>query len=285
MNSINPLSPHLRGRKIPQFADSVFIDEDHSKKHSILPHVHRDFLELYFVYSGKNRYMVDNRYYDLHAGDIVICNANTLHGESPSDSRQIRSYSVALKDVFLSDLPKNTLCPPDEVPILSTGLLSEQIGSLFYMINVLSADMTHLGDTVNTMSASLLLLTYEMLLSRRKIQTKKTTSSSVARRVQEYIDAHYHETITLADIGRELSLSEYYLAHAFKNEYNVPPMQYMMERRIGEAQQLLMSTDLPIGDIAESLGFSSVSHFNTMFSKYVAISPGKFRKSIQAMNQ
>ncbi len=284
MNSINPLSPHLRGHKLPRFVDTFFINEDHSQKHSFLPHVHSDYLELYFVYKGTNRYMVDHRYYELKEGDIVICNANTLHGESPTDKRQIRSYSIGLKDVFLDDLPENCLVQENEIPVLSTGLLSEQVGSLFYTISILAADKAHLSDVYTSLSISLLLLIHKMLISRRKSSVISTTTSTVAFDVRTYIDAHYHESLTLARLGEEMHMSEYYLAHIFKDEYHVPPIQYMMERRIGEAQQLLMNTNMPVGDIAEALGFSSVSHFNSMFSKYVGIPPGKFRKSIQAMN-
>ncbi len=284
MNSINPLSPRFRGHQLPQFVDTVFIDEEHSRKHSMLPHVHRDYLELYFVYRGTNRYMVNHRYYELNQGDIVICNANTLHGESPADERQIRSYSIGLKNVFVEDLPENCLVRDSEVPVLSTGILSEQTGSLFYTISVLSADQEHLSDVCTSLSISLLLLVQEMLTSRRNSSVTFTEESRAASRVQAYIDAHYHEPLTLGMIGGDLHMSEYYLAHIFKDEYHIPPMQYMMERRIGEAQQLLMNSALPVGDIAESLSFSSVSHFNTMFSKYVGIPPGKFRKAMQTMN-
>ena len=59
-------------------------------------------------------------------------------------------------------------------------------------------------------------------------------------------------------------MSEYYLAHVFKQEFGVPPMQYVMKRRIGEAQGILMHTETPIAEIADTLGFSSICHFNAM---------------------
>ncbi len=284
MTSINPLSPHFRGRKLPAFVDTVFISEEHSQKHSILPHVHQDYMELYFVYRGSGRYMVNNRYYELNQGDIVICNANTLHGERPSDERAIRSCSIGLKDVFIDDFPENCLVSEDETPVISTGLLEEQTASLFRTVNLLAADRMHLSDTCTSLSISLLLLTCDMLLSRRKNAVRSGRTCSPASLTQAYIDEHYHEQLTLSELGRELNMSEYYLAHCFKDEYHIPPMQYMMERRIGEAQQLLINTELPAGDISEALGFSSVSHFNAMFRKYVGIPPGKFRKSMKAMN-
>ena len=64
--------------------------------------------------------------------------------------------------------------------------------------------------------------------------------SVLAHRVRRYLDAHHCEPITLRMVAERLRVSEYYLAHVFKQEFGVPPMQYVMKRRIGEAQGILM---------------------------------------------
>ena len=61
------------------------------------------------------------------------------------------------------------------------------------------------------------------------------------------------EPITLRMVAEQLRVSEYYLAHVFKQEFGVPPMQYVMKRRIGEAQGILMHTETPIAEIADTL--------------------------------
>lgn len=287
MNSMNVLSTHLRDNRIPQYYTCHFINEEHNNKHSRLPHAHDDFLELFYVYSGKGRYMVDSAYYDIQEGDLVICNAGVLHGESPEDTRYVRSYSIGISNVSFLGLPDNQLCDEETSPVISCGMLSKQIGEIFRLIYLLSSDPKNLKETCNTLCISLLLLTYEMLLSRDRNDSIHTRScaSATAYRVRRYLDAHYREALTLSDIAKALHVSEYYLAHAFKDEFNQPPIQYLMKRRIGEAQGLLMDTSIPIGDIAEHLGFSSVSHLNTMFNKYVGIPPGKYRQSMKNMQE
>ena len=166
-------------------------------------------------------------------------------------------------------------------------MLSEHIGSIFRLIYLLSCDQKNLKETCTSLSQSLLLLVYQMLLSRSRtvsIQTR-TTASATADRIRRYLNAHYREPITLASVAKTLHINEYYLAHVFKDEFGVPPMQYVMKRRIGEAQGLLMDTSVPIGDIADHLGFSSVCHLNTMFNKYVGIPPGKYRQSMREMKE
>lgn len=287
MNTIHPFSIHFRNNRIPKFHVSHFINEEHNNRHSRLPHAHKDFLELFYVYSGTGRYMVNDRSYDIQEGDIVICNAGVLHGENPSDSRQVRSYCVGISQVSLLGLPDNTLCEPDICPVLSCGLLQQQIGEIFRLIYLLSNDTKTLGETCTSLSISLLLLTYELLQSRERhaIIRTQTSSSATADRVRQYLDEHYRESLTLEQISKDLHINAYYLAHTFKNEFGVPPIQYAMKRRIGEAQGLLIDTNIPIGDIADSLGFSSPCHLNTMFNKYVGIPPGKYRQSFKNMEE
>ncbi len=287
MESINRLSAHLRDTRIPRYHTSHFINEEHSNRHSRLPHIHDDFLELFYVYSGQGVYLVDGVSYDIKAGDLVICNAGILHGEDPKDARAVRSSSVGIRNVALRGLPDNQLCGPDTVPVLSCGMLSDQIGEIFRLIYLLSSDSQHLNEVCNSLSLSLLLLTYEMLLSRKRNTAvqQRSAASATAHRVRRYLDAHYHEALTLSDIAQALHVNEYYLSHVFKSEFGQPPIQYMMRRRIGEAQGMLMDTSIPIGDIAEHLGFSSVSHLNTMFNKYVGIPPGKYRQSMKNMEE
>lgn len=287
MNSNHFLSTHLHSDKIPQCCGSHLITEDHSAKHAVLPHTHEDFLELYYVYSGEGRYMVNNHFYDVKEGDIVICNAGVLHGEDPSESRRSRSYSVAISNVCFLGLSENQLCDAETIPVISCGMLAPQVGELFHLIYLLSYDTKNLHETCNSLSLSLLLLTYEMILSRSRhaVIRPRSSSSATADRVQQYLDAHYREPITLAVVSKSLHINPYYLSHVFKNEFGVPPMQYVMKRRIGEAQSLLTDSTASIGDIADHLGFSSICHLNTMFNKYVGMPPGKYRQSRKNMQE
>lgn len=62
----------------PQCCACHFISEEHNHFYPRFPHSHRDFLELYYVYSGSGKYVVDSTAYDVSEGDIVICNAGVL---------------------------------------------------------------------------------------------------------------------------------------------------------------------------------------------------------------
>ena len=80
-------------------------------------------------------------------------------------------------------------------------------------------------------------------------------------------------------MGEALHISPYYLSHVFKQMSGYSPVQYLLRRRIGEAQTLLITTDLPITTIAGMVGYDTQSYFNLQFTKNVGMPPKKFRQN------
>lgn len=141
------------------FVNCVAIDRNDNNRQSILPHIHENRLELFYVCSGNGQYMVDNRYYPIGKGDIVICNQGVLHGEEPEQVRQIRSYSVALTGVQVEGLPPNCLIAAGEYPVVSCGQLAAQVGETMRLLYLLSADTDNLGAVCSSLAEAMLNLT------------------------------------------------------------------------------------------------------------------------------
>ena len=74
-------------------------------------------------------------------------------------------------------------------------------------------------------------------------------------------------------------MSKYYLSHAFKREYGISPINYMISRRIEESKYLLAETDLSMSQIAQLLGFSSLSYFSQVFRRIQTTTPMEYRQS------
>ena len=101
----------------------------------------------------------------------------------------------------------------------------------------------------------------------------------IVAQVKSYINTHFDEDFTLQDMADSIRVSPYHLAHVFKEETGYSPKQYTLRRRLGEAQTLLISTRKSVTDIALEVGFGNPSHFNSMFSKYIGMSPSKYRET------
>lgn len=92
---------------------------------------------------------------------------------------------------------------------------------------------------------------------------------------RHYIDQHYKENITLDLLAEKVSINKYYMAHAFKREYGVSPINYLIGCRIREGKRLLAETDHSLSQIAAVLGFSSPSYFSQSFRSAEGIGPGR----------
>src|SRR5258707_2633782 len=81
-----------------------------------------------------------------------------------------------------------------------------------------------------------------------------------ANRICEYIDSHLQENIALEVLAEIAQLSVHHFARAFRQSLGIPPHNYIVQRRVEHAQQLLRNTDLPISEIAIVAGFTDQSH-------------------------
>lgn len=115
-------------------------------------------------------------------------------------------------------------------------------------------------------------------------QKVKNFSSGLAPRqlrlALEYINEKLEYDVGLLEIAEAVEMSPYHFARLFKQSTGLAPHQYVIERRIERAKELLANKDLPIVEIAYSLGFASQSHFTATFRKLVAITPKAYRQSL-----
>ncbi|WP_220738879.1 AraC family transcriptional regulator [Leuconostoc miyukkimchii] len=98
--------------------------------------------------------------------------------------------------------------------------------------------------------------------------------------IKNYIDAHTNQKLTLNDIAFTLTIPINNLNPIFKEKYHESIKSYIIHRKIEEAAQLLINTDLSISDIAENLAFASVSHFTSSFKHAKNITPKKYRNRL-----
>jgi two-component system response regulator YesN len=93
----------------------------------------------------------------------------------------------------------------------------------------------------------------------------------------EYIDAHFDEPVTLAQIARASHLSVSRLAHLFKEQMGVTPIDYATGVRIERAKGLLLGTDQSCTEIALQAGYGNPSYFTRTFKLFTGMTPRQFR--------
>lgn len=100
------------------------------------------------------------------------------------------------------------------------------------------------------------------------------------RRVLDYIDAQLTAELGLSELAAIVGLSTHHFVEAFKISVGKPPHQFVMERRVQRALELLRDRERTIAEIAEAAGFSSQSHLTANFRRVTGLTPGRFRRSL-----
>ena len=95
---------------------------------------------------------------------------------------------------------------------------------------------------------------------------------------KHYIEENYNTDISLTDIAGYVYISTSHFARAFKKQFKISPIQYLLSIRIEKVKTLLEETNLKVGDIAASVGFSAQQRFNDIFKKHLGLSPSEYRQ-------
>lgn len=155
---------------------------------------------------------------------------------------------------------------------VAAGMEMEQAYRLsdFY---ILKLDSIHSTEEVSNLHDRMVLdFTGKMQLLQNNNGTSKPVSVCI-----DYIYAHIKERITIKDLAEHTGFSTSYLSHIFKDEVGVPISDYIREKKIEKAQNLLKFCDYSLVEIANYLSFSSQSHFIQVFQSHVGMTPKKYR--------
>ena len=105
------------------------------------------------------------------------------------------------------------------------------------------------------------------------------------RRVIEYIDEHVSESVGLGDIARELNVSLAYLSRLFRQETGMTFQEYLTDRRMERARELLSSAEeLYMYEVAARCGYDTFGHFARVFKRRYGLTPTDLRRRIQRGN-
>jgi AraC family transcriptional regulator len=101
------------------------------------------------------------------------------------------------------------------------------------------------------------------------------------KRVIEYVDDHLSAKITLSDLAAVAGLSRMHFASQFRKATGFRPHEFVLRRRIGRAEEMLMDTTMSIVHIALTVGFQTQAQLTTVFKRFVGCTPGRCRASKQ----
>ena len=150
------------------------------------------------------------------------------------------------------------------------------------IIQLFAATVTDLLANANrspfSAAASIPMLAAALLEAPKGDLKTNDKSTSATLNAQMYITEHLSETIDFESLATAVGLTYRSFRYLFVKESGLSPLQYQLERRLVRAKNLLASSDMPVKDIAETLGFNSTWYFAHFFQKHAKTSPAAYRK-------
>lgn len=257
----------------------VYINKQNYERKAVRRPLHRhdSICELLLIYKGTGFCQADGNLYPLEEGSVVYFNRGGVHEMLSETDQEIGSYCIGIANLHLFGLPQNCLIAQGEP-------LVRKAGALFPMLKSMCQQMFELEGTNEEGKLAAQFLCAALIVVTRRLDTfplamaKLPEDAYMVLRIRNYLNENFTQDVTLETIGDALGCSATYVSHVFKKSAGITPIQYVIQRRIGHAQTLLISTDYSASHIATLVGYDNPNYFNTLFSKIVGMSPIRYRE-------
>jgi AraC family transcriptional regulator len=285
----------MRGDRCDNYRQVI---EDGVIDYSSFRELQADFTEtcisIKYVLSGTEQYILDGKQYDLSEGSYLLL-TGVEHGRVMIDSKNAvkgvcigMSYAVVnevLSGLSFQETDTASLRHFLEMKNLPTQILNAGSTTLGHWLRARGA-ATAAGhfDRELMYSITELMLTDQALMHQYlkcfdtvRSETRKDLLGKLLT-AKAYIDAHFTSQLDIACIAKTAHISEYYFLRLFKKVFKQSPYQYLLQKRLAYAANLLDTKDLSIVEIAYSSGFSDIYRFSKSFKTTFGMAPTFFRK-------
>ena len=248
-----------------------------------------DEVEIVLVVNGATKLECIGHSAVLQQGEMVLINAGVLHRFTDVGSEDCRILNVLFKPRLLGGDPSSLLHTKYVKPVVSNRSF------LFYSFSQQQAwqaeAIEHLRSAFSGWASSE--IGYEMQMTSSVMQCwlllcrnephllsetpKGAGSERRVQKVMEFIQTHYADAISVADISYSANISESECYRMFKQTLNCTPNGYLMSYRLRVAAGMLSESPRKITDIAASVGFSCPAYFAKKFRQSYGVSPKQYR--------
>jgi len=241
--------------------------------HSV-PHTH-NHLELFYIVGGKGQFLIQDQLYPVNSNNLVIINPNVTHTEVSLNAQPLEYIVLGIEGIELATSKSSN----GQFNILDHFESVEISSCLRNILREMEQKNTGYEDICQAYMEILIIRLMRNTALAVPTEPQVVSGNRQCAAVKRYIDLHFKESLTLDQLAEDAHMNKYYLSHAFKREYGVSPINYMITKRIEESKYLLAETDLSMSQIAQLLGFSSLSYFSQVFRRTQSVSPMEYRQN------
>lgn len=234
-------------------------------------HAHECF-ELLYVLEGDCRIETEDGTAIASAHDLIIFKPYQLHQET-----QLSPVYALVCMRFPGEFIGEHGLPFPEFASLPTVVHLPQDDTFRVLLDRVVAEYQH-GDEYRHAMISTYLFQFAVQLCRTlREQPPLPAHTPLASYMQQLLEQHITSGVAIRDLARQMHMSESHFSHRVKELLGIAPQQYVRERRIARARQLLESTPMSIEEIAAALGYDEPTSFFRAFKRVTGVTPGEAR--------
>ena len=253
-----------------------------------------NYLEMMIVLSGSITHTISGDTITLGEGDILILNKHVLHSIKKADTPDIgvniiisdnfvESLSKELSETVFSELAAQNARPDGSGIYLCFSAKGNKqieniVENLLFELTEYTADMQILRCTTTLLFDYLSRKSAKLLKIASRLPDKDSTRRAA---IIGYIRGSYREA-SLAKLAELMFLSVPYLSKTVTELFGKSFKELLFDERIRRATELITKTDIPIGDIINSVGYENESYFHREFKKRTGRTPLSLRKEKRA---
>jgi AraC-like DNA-binding protein len=245
-------------------------------------------VELVHILSGRLNVMINGENREGREGDIVMVDTGQVHGFSnPDQGTGVRIFQFGL-EIFSNLLPE--VQTGTKIPLFSQRpLVTRTEGALHSRLLGL-LDAIFAENRRRDAGFRLLIISkiYEFAAALLRESptpqrfpagdSKLTNNHDRLDRVFAFIEGNFdNPKFSLKMAAEQACLNKGYFSRFLKEQTGQSFYEYLARRRIHQAEQYLVESDMPITEIAYSCGFNSIATFNRIFKTYASITPSDYR--------
>lgn len=254
-----------------------------------------DELEAVVVSQGEVQVTAGGETFPVSAGNGFFLNTRVLHNIQDRSGRGFRLRSVVFHPRLVGGSVDSVFWQDYLLPLLSPGApacvrLDPDVPwkreALAAVESAWSSAEQEPPDYVFRIRAALSELVFQLVTH---LPVEPRTPSAKAVRDEErmkgmmlFIQAHYGEELTVAQIAASISVSESECLRCFRSTIGTTPIQYLRQLRVQKAAELLADSDRKVSDIGEQCGFREMSYFTKTFRELKGCPPSRYREKKRA---
>jgi AraC-like DNA-binding protein len=253
-------------------------------------HHWHDEIEIIYMTNGSVKVGVNDKTYDIQAGDILLISSGDIHCFLPDCSagrRIVIQFNLAIFDSAVSIVSERKEIRPlfDCSKRLSTEWKTEVKKEMESQIRGIVEEYNKKDEGYKLALKARL---YDLVvLILRKVPMERLSSEEENRHrealgrlenVFRFVEENYLTDITLEEAAKVAGFSVFHFSRFFKNNTGITFCQYLSSFRITKAEWLLMNHEDSITEIAYKCGFNSIKTFNRVFKQLKGYSPSEYKK-------